>query len=1570
MKKKVFSKLLMGALLVASVSSFTSCKDYDDDINDLRSQINGLNTSLNATVTDKLATVTNQVTTLSAQLNEVKTAYATADAALQKAIDAAEATGTVNTANINALQQELVNLSATDANLTQAIAKLQEGQDAAALLLSAQSLSITELAATDKALETAIAAAQAQADNALAEAKKAQETAANNYTALSALIGANNTAIAEANKEIANLQKQISDNLASVNAKIADEIAKLDARIKTNETNIAKLQESTAANGANITTINTKLAELAATDKSISDALDAAKTKLADDQKTAVENLQKQITANASAIQTINEKTVEDLAKHVIPDEVNKQLAEALPEALKDYMKTEDILALVGEKEAAAKTLIEALQAKHKADSTALKNYVDGEFLLAVQTLIGNAISASEEKTAGEWSNALTNASQALNNDITAINEKLDPEKEGSLANTLKAAQVALGTDVATLQKFFQAEDGDALSIDNLVAQIAGTTGFANAMKDAADEANGEILGMITSINLFAGVHENAHQNTAGSGYDAFNHTLTFTYTIEKANVFPNDEGQKFVGDKIEFTEGKFRTYTDSILVRVSPVDAKLTAENITLINSQVKDLVAEGVVEVTDVKRYVSETPLTRAAENSGLWVISFKLVDGDIADKFEEAAFAEVNGQQKSIVYAVAAKNTKANRYVVSEYDLDLATAPAYHAWNFDVNEKTVANIHNRYVWTEDGPGYQKVQTDDAENINNHLNTFRPELTYVDEYNLYNITNAGRNNTYNDAEGNTLVADYPGFTYAQFNENDTINRYNHTIVNNVDGIDNRQLQSILNVGFNYTDDEGEWAKIDIVFPAQTTAGISTPIAGFYVTLDQEFALESASSEINSWVNYVYKNVGFYYVHNGKLDATRGENGYVKGALQKGNAGAIYVKNANNVKGDIIGFRVYAVNLDGTLYDPDGRAFYVKIGDKVDEQKLTFHVLATEQYTSNALQDTVNGKNPIIAYNETNTLNFFNIDEYAGNAAYVNWTWAAKNKMVRTPWSNFVPTEGTSNSISTIFTFRYTDDAEITDATVWGNRPTAKTKNVKVTLNDAQYLLDDETYYLTATVNQPDASNTNVIVLNTINVEVTKVMPTDLPEAFGVKAGLVDRAKDMKFYLRPIADPNTWSIANWFDATEEDFGKSWIDENAGATAKQYRWATDARPYNFEEIFTGLDLYPSQHRDSRYDKNYVFEFPTCGKYADDLNGINGDARATFNNNNFTYLGLKADSTDTETKMPGYYLPNVKYAVLDKYGKADAKLAVKAGYTYRGVSFKFDEANNAYVTGDFEVKPQYFDANGKFVTDATKAAFQCYFDCAIDEKFTANIGIKVPYLWNPTIVGGVAQGFTIAANADNKGTTSDKYVPYGIGFTVELDSIGATWVSNLAALTTGDKKAYAASYFNTKFDTFTAQYTPLASGKSYYTDTLAVKGVDLVSTNNNMKTNKGAGAVVDYVKIIDIADPVIAKAELEYYGADGKKASKNLDITANIKDYFEITYLATEAGAGVASKYGIKFIPRADALDPAKHGQLIITLKSDATLIHQWGHKTSLSNGDGVKVYYGKPLSTDNLSRRR
>lgn len=46
MRKKYLSALLFGALLLASAGTFTSCKDYDDDIKNLQEQINTVKTSL------------------------------------------------------------------------------------------------------------------------------------------------------------------------------------------------------------------------------------------------------------------------------------------------------------------------------------------------------------------------------------------------------------------------------------------------------------------------------------------------------------------------------------------------------------------------------------------------------------------------------------------------------------------------------------------------------------------------------------------------------------------------------------------------------------------------------------------------------------------------------------------------------------------------------------------------------------------------------------------------------------------------------------------------------------------------------------------------------------------------------------------------------------------------------------------------------------------------------------------------------------------------------------------------------------------------------------------------------------------------------------------------------------------------------------------------------------------------------------------------------------------------------------------------------------------------------------
>jgi len=67
MKKKIFSSLLMGAFLFASTSMITSCKDYDDDINDLKALVNQNSTALDQAKQDlqgKIDKLTGELSTL------------------------------------------------------------------------------------------------------------------------------------------------------------------------------------------------------------------------------------------------------------------------------------------------------------------------------------------------------------------------------------------------------------------------------------------------------------------------------------------------------------------------------------------------------------------------------------------------------------------------------------------------------------------------------------------------------------------------------------------------------------------------------------------------------------------------------------------------------------------------------------------------------------------------------------------------------------------------------------------------------------------------------------------------------------------------------------------------------------------------------------------------------------------------------------------------------------------------------------------------------------------------------------------------------------------------------------------------------------------------------------------------------------------------------------------------------------------------------------------------------------------------------------------------------------------
>ena len=244
MKKKIFSKLLMGAVLVASISSFVSCKDYDDDISNLQSQI------------DKAAlkqTVSDLDTRLTAAADAAKKAADDAATAAAKAQSTADAAATKA-----ALEQAIKDINAAaDAAGKQVAADIKKvADDAAAAYAVKATEGVAAQGVSDAAAAKAAAdAAQKAADDAAAAAKKAQETAdANNASkadvkaAQDAAVAAADAAVKAANYatkgEVEAAQKAATDAANSAaDAKIAAALAEIVKKYGLEENDIKKKLE-------------------------------------------------------------------------------------------------------------------------------------------------------------------------------------------------------------------------------------------------------------------------------------------------------------------------------------------------------------------------------------------------------------------------------------------------------------------------------------------------------------------------------------------------------------------------------------------------------------------------------------------------------------------------------------------------------------------------------------------------------------------------------------------------------------------------------------------------------------------------------------------------------------------------------------------------------------------------------------------------------------------------------------------------------------------------------------------------------------------------------------------------------------------------------------------------------------------------------------------------------------------------------------------------------------------------------------------------------------------------------
>ena len=277
MKRKYLSALLMGVLTLTSVSTFTSCKDYDDDISNLQGQIDKLATAdqlsqkvaeLQALISSNKSDITSLQSELAKKttLDEVKAVlanYATkeyvdgADATLQAAIKAletgkvAELEAAVKAAQAaadkaaedakaaNAEILETLKTLATKAEVAEvqeaakaandAIAALQNGDVATLKAKQAEILEKLKTVATQNDLKDVADAAQ----KALDDAQK------DNSKALADL----DTAVKNAQSTADAAKKQAADNLASING-LATTVQNAKDALALANSNKSKLDEA------------------------------------------------------------------------------------------------------------------------------------------------------------------------------------------------------------------------------------------------------------------------------------------------------------------------------------------------------------------------------------------------------------------------------------------------------------------------------------------------------------------------------------------------------------------------------------------------------------------------------------------------------------------------------------------------------------------------------------------------------------------------------------------------------------------------------------------------------------------------------------------------------------------------------------------------------------------------------------------------------------------------------------------------------------------------------------------------------------------------------------------------------------------------------------------------------------------------------------------------------------------------------------------------------------------------------------------------------------------------------
>ena len=250
-----------------------------------------------------------------------------------------------------------------------------------------------------------------------------------------------------------------------------------------------------------------------------------------------------------------------------------------------------------------------------------------------------------------------------------------------------------------------------------------------------------------------------------------------------------------------------------------------------------------------------------------------------------------------------------------------------------------------------------------------------------------------------------------------------------------------------------------------------------------YYVVLDKENAIESGVSELNAWNSYVIDGLCKNVKAGEKLSLT------------------IKSQAAN---GDIIGFRVYAVNRDGKLLDPDGKAFYVIVGK--------------------AIGGIISGNiDPFKKVTETKEFKPF------AGVTYGEWTIDTEASKAALPLAGKTPKFTAvyyKKSNGKLVKIDFTESAT--------EKVPSDAEYVAFEVDHPEYIADNESVIL---VNQmTGGSGVDGYKAGTVTAKWTKVMPTAFPAdiEFRPKQEITDGSGKFKAFLKPEYGWNTSNTSGY----------------------------------------------------------------------------------------------------------------------------------------------------------------------------------------------------------------------------------------------------------------------------------------------------------------------------------------------------------------------------------------------------------------------------------------------------